>query len=103
MASVKENLIAAKALIDTPEKWAHFDKERRIAGGKCLCAVDAVYAVCHDDQVIDALNRAIPADTPLANPAGMIRAARYNDHPSTTHADIMALFDRAIAAQDRAS
>jgi hypothetical protein len=24
----------------------------------------------------------------------------FNDHPDTTHADIMALFDRAIAAQE---
>jgi hypothetical protein len=29
--------------------------------------------------------------------------ARYNDLPSTTHADILSLFDRAIAAQPEGS
>jgi hypothetical protein len=31
-------------------------------------------------------------------PPGWHRITVYNDHPSTTHADVLGLFDRAIAA-----
>ena len=102
MMSVKENLIAAKALIDTPEKW--FKGEYESDNG-CLCALGAVArAVCpkidFDEDKIGlypedgALAEALPFDWPKE----VNEIPDFNDAPETTHADIMALFDRAIAA-----
>jgi len=98
MTTVKDNLIAARALIDTPERW--IKGESRI--GDCFCALGAIGVVsgpgaepglwngCHE-----ALAHAVPN--------GDLYVARFNDDPDTTHADILALFDRAIAAQDGAA
>jgi hypothetical protein len=96
MSTVKENLIAAKALIDTPEKWIKGSFHK--AG--CFCAVGALGMASngnpenwgYDER--EALLRALPVD------AVAYSVALFNDDPDTTHADIMALFDRAIAAQD---
>lgn len=95
MRSVKENLIAAKALIDTPEKWL---KGKLANADGCFCAAGALkYAAGYgagevwDSPEYRAVRGGIP-DTKQEIPS-------FNDRPSTTHADIMALFDRAIAAQ----
>ena len=110
MTTVRENLIAAKALIDTPEKWAHEDAARRYNGGNCLCAVDAVAEVVGNswdecgERERDFLEAAVPPDFKRApnQDEFLHRAAQFNDHPNTTHADILALFDRAIAAAEAA-
>lgn len=91
--SLKDDLIAAKALIDTPEKWGKgVGTYLRHSGPACA----------HE-----ALRRASPTGhehlrrhLKLALPNGFAHASvpDFNDHPSTTHADIMALFDRAIEA-----
>lgn len=93
--SLKDDLIAAKALIDTPEKWIR--GAFRNAHGYCLlgavrevAARKAPEACWYDSKMLDALWAHIPG--PYANPVG------FNDRPNTTHADIMALFDRAIEA-----
>ena len=105
MASVRENLIAAKALIDTPEKWLKgklSDREER-----CFCAYGAVASVTNyeageDIAMVEALRRALPhAFAP--NPRGILDIAQFNDLPTTTHADVMAWFDRAIAASPSSS
>lgn len=100
MASVKDYLIAARTLIDTPEKWG---KNFYYESDGCLCIVGAVGKamglpasggqLC--GSLIRPLNEALPDTAPIRN-----HLPSYNDHPDTTHADIMALFDRAIAAQD---
>lgn len=96
MASVKENLIAARALIDTPEKWGK-GSFRAVDG--CLCAVGALGVAttgnAHDwsASAYNALYDALPETAYAGVPS-------YNDNPNTTHAEIMALFDRAIAAQE---
>lgn len=102
MATVKENLIAAKALIDTPDKWAHENSMRRIEGGNCLCALDAVSAAIGKawkggDEERAALESQVPSGR--WSRYKLHPVAQYNDHPDTTHADIMSLFDRAIEAQ----
>lgn len=104
--SVRDNLIAARALIDTPEKWAHEDITRRYNGGHCLCVVDAVAEVVGNswdecgERERDLLEAAVPSEFKRAanQDEFLHRAAQFNDHPSTTHRDIMALFDRAIEA-----
>lgn len=93
MASTRENLIAAKALIDTPEKWGKGTYE---PSPGCYCALGALDAASEGGrwtpfEVMAALTIALP------DSAKDIVA--FNDDPNTTHADIMALFDRAIASQ----
>lgn len=111
--SPAEQLRAAKALIDMPEKWTKGEYARGKSGGRvkalgrapvCFCALGALgRAGCHD-----------PADIGFSEGATwlayqtLIRATpnrmvfEYNDDPATTHADIMALFDRAIEAAEKA-
>jgi hypothetical protein len=100
MATVKENLIAAKALIDTPEKWGKGGYRDPFTGR--LCAYGALGVAERGDarNYSEALAYRLRVAVPDRFHG---RVAEYNDHPDTTHADIMALFDRAIAAQDGAS
>lgn len=100
MTTVRDNLIAARALIDTPEKWTKNAKARNAAGRSvspaggsavCWCGFGALVKVCGPRE---AENVAYAAFHGPGNIAGL------NDRPETTHSDIMALFDRAIAAQD---
>lgn len=99
MASVKENLIAAKTLIDTPEKWTKGGWRR----SGCYCAIGALlevkglqgisgFAEAEEEQLRAALPEPFWGDV----------VENFNDDPNTTHEMIMQLFDRAIAAQDEA-
>ena len=97
--TVKENLIAAKALIADPAKWT---KGKYIDGEGCMCAAGAVRQVtgekfgeaesCLDRVVCEAFYEEFGFDI----------IEDFNDDPETTHADIMVLFQRAIDAQDGA-
>lgn len=78
-----EALEAAKARIDTPEKW----KRSTIARAARQAAEDSRQFV----DVINAINGALPA--------GCLEFIDLEYDPSTTHADVMALFERAIAAE----
>lgn len=97
MATVKENLIAAKALIDTPQKW----KKNGWGSNGCYCALGALMRASNA-HVLRIVDRSNPDTKALlsAVPEPFESVVAYNDHSSTTHADIMALFDRAIAAAD---
>lgn len=100
MATVKETLIAARALIDTPEKWIKsFYSNHR--GG--FCALGAVTEVIDCPSAYrncrSALQGALPV-LPWITSREFGSVGFFNDHRNTTHSDIMALFDRAIAAQD---
>jgi hypothetical protein len=106
--SVRENLIAAKALIDTPEKWGKpqntFYSKGERPGSLIMSAMGAIYEVSKYpgspgyEALYVALDGAVPEHFHLRPAVGPTR--QYNDHPTTTHADIMALFDRAIAAAE---
>lgn len=101
MGTLKDDLIAAKALIDTPEKWGKgngtFLFGQVPSHQNCAmtaCGRVAVDAGRDDDYppMHAALNSALPSE---------FRSVwSFNDAIKTTHADIMALFDRAIAAAD---
>ena len=101
--SLRDDLIAAKALIDRPEKWGKGRNRVALADGTaCYCTAGALYyATRFCGNVSLAADRASACEDALA---GLLPPIRYtgirgfNDDPSTTHADIMALFDRAIAA-----
>ena len=85
--SVRENLIAARALIDTPEKFARTSAFMAVVNGG-------------NNAAWLALGQAVPTDF-VGDEAkeGFTRQYQYTSHPSTTHADILALFDRAIASR----
>ena len=88
-------LRAAKARIDTPEKWckgANMDGER-------LCAWWTVrgFAQHINFRVYNQVVRALHSQLPKG-----VSVPAYNDLPTTTHADIMALYDRAIADEESA-
>ena len=89
MTTIAEGLRAAKARIDTPDKWW----DGRSGGNpRTECAVIAVAMVGVSTAGMRDLIRA------LRVPEGSLRAhhelAKYND--THTHAELMALFDRAI-------
>jgi len=94
MSTVRENLIAARALIDTPEKWGKGSYE---PSHGCYCALGAIDAVekTHggfyaSEATANALRSAIGNEC--------FSIVDFNDAEETTHADILALFDRAIEA-----
>jgi hypothetical protein len=95
--TLQSDLIAAKALIDTPEKWG------RGAGTwkGTLCALEALRQATHHTGGMSqmpgwrALRDALPDESHFKQQSYV---GGYNDDPATTHADIMALFDRAINA-----
>ncbi len=90
----KEVLIAAKALIDTPEKWAHSDRE--LLSHK-HCAVTALgFACSNGDGDWDTARLALKAALPDVFRGQYM--SQFNDDPSITHTDVMAWFDRAIEA-----
>ena len=90
-----EDLRAARALIGTPRKWR---KDGVLSQGR-MCVVNAIIeavgptstygceaAICEALGVDDAVSREL--------------IGNFNDDPDTTHADIMALFQRAIEAAE---
>lgn len=100
--TVRENLIAARALIDTPEKWVADGVFERDG---CYCAVGALEMAngkfTHCGLLVeecDALWMALPDEHKTGPEPSKGDIFIYNDDVAT-HADIMALFDRAIAAQ----
>lgn len=94
--SIRNHLIAAKEMVNTPEKWRQdgrfgFHTNR-------MCAMGACASVETDNANMASLMYSALRD---AIPHGWGRdVPGFNDHPSTTHADIMALFDRAIASAE---
>lgn len=102
MATVKENLIAAKALIADEINWVKGGYRVELPSGTlCFCSAGAIKEVIglppaflHDTAECLELEKHVP---------GAMTIVGFNDLDATTHSDIMALFDRAIAAQDGAA
>ncbi len=98
--AAKETLQAAKELISTPEKWTKGQFAKNTNGG-------GVIAFSPDATCWSSLGSLKRANVVLWEsaavyltqclPAGFSDVELYNDDPNTTHADIMALFDHAIA------
>lgn len=96
------DLRAARAVIEKPEAWTKFEFARDARGepasvessdAVCFCASGAVIRTVPGDRrgvVVDTLKH--------ASPLGAI--ANFNDDNLTAHADILNLFDRAIAAAE---
>lgn len=96
-----EILKAAKDKIGTPERWTKNTGARDSRNvpcnpsernAVCWCSLGAVS--CVTGNLYDFHKAATLLDEVLLEYA----VPTFNDHPSTTHADVMALFDKAIAA-----
>lgn len=90
----------ARALIDTPEKWSNIGYYDDRGGGK-VCALQALRnagGYQWDNP------RVLAAATALARAAGLDGDADWYDvgewNDNHAHADVMAAFDRAIAAEE---
>ena len=91
---VADALREARKLIDEPEKWC---KEQLRDGNGRHCALAATYdvpgvTVRTMAMMHNALTRALPVEWRVL--------PYFNDDYATTWEDIMALYDRAIAAED---
>lgn len=101
-----EQLRAAKALIDTPEKWTTGVLARTKSGCPIGPQEDAATCYCAEGAIRRVQNGVLPhaleSIMERAVPSGFRGACnerwfvKFNDAAKTTHADIMALFDRAI-------
>lgn len=101
--SLKSDLIAAKALIADPGKWIKNGYER----DGCYCALGACRKALWG-EVWPRKNTGFSSGdfNPLAAALRDALMARheppsivdFNDGPNTTHADVIRLFDDAIAA-----
>ena len=104
-----EHLIAARALIARPENWTKHTAARDSHGQ--VVYSDNPRAVCW--CTIGALAKTAKGRDPLAANDLIFLQIRenpdieedsidgYNDAPETTHANILALFDKAIAAASK--
>lgn len=111
--SLADDLRAAKALIDTPEKWGRgvgaykgTADQPLCAFGACLTASNLSGVAAAEGRTRMALQRALVGKWAALQrewlDAGSLACAvpDFNDDPATTHADVMSLFDRAIAAAE---
>lgn len=81
-------LIAGRHTIRNPRNWAH-NCGSEANGTYCvLTAMPYGHPIFDAEQI---LKRVLPS--------GWTSIAAFNDCPRTTHADVLSLFDRAIAAR----
>lgn len=109
MSTTVEVLRKAKALIDTPEKWTQGAGSRSASGvivserryGVCFCALVAIQHVAYDHLNTSAVESEYAFARAIdRTPSGI---AIWNDAPERTHPEVMAAFDRAIAACEQDS
>lgn len=100
--TVLRDLIAARALIDAPEKWTQCGLFEQ---NGCFCVMGATAkAITGNPRRVGGYRVEVTAMTLKKSLTGdWPHLAAFNDHPSTTHADIMALFDRAIEVRRKES
>ena len=96
-------LIEARALIAKPEHWV---KGLPPGDGTFCAGMAADLAAMRRDDLGPAVRLALSSRTlawlQQALPIGWIGIVAYNDRPDTSHADILALYDRAIAKRREA-
>src|SRR4051794_29615462 len=94
-----DKLIAARAEVE--RGWCKYYLTNHATGN--VCAVGALYRAAGEDvsapsggglKTVKALRRILQD---ALGPARLVTC--FNDHPSTTKADVIALYDRAIAAE----
>lgn len=100
--SVLETLIAAREKIKTPEKWTQGAYARVASGDSTAYRDPAATAYC----AFGAICAAAPSAWDEGGCVLALRATRardslvrWNDAPGRTHAEVLALFDKAIQEQ----
>lgn len=94
MNELKKRLITARALIASPENWCQGKLFARKDGTTCLFSDNA--------DCFCALGACIRAGAPDAALAACLpacwhgRLTKFNDYPGRTHAEVLAVFDKAI-------
>lgn len=100
--TVLDVLVAARELISVPERWTRGSYARDIDGRQrgaksdyatCWCASGAIERVAGDATFFGLQDKAWKALASLSGGS----VATFNDDQRTTHADVLELFDRAIA------
>lgn len=99
-----EILTAARALLEKPEAWCQGQSAKDAKGKRVRWESDAACSWC----VLGAVSRALghkwtPMDysaavTALGAQTRPFSPQGWNDRSERTHADVLALFDKAIAA-----
>lgn len=101
--NTKEILIAAKALIDAPEKWTQGDYARDASGNSvsfkskdavCFCSLGAIHKVAKGKDFDDAekcLREILNGD---------FRSSLHRFNDAKNHKEVIELFDAAIARCD---
>ena len=109
MTELLKNLRAVRAQIATQDRWTKgtFSRDQRGNYTKpisrtatCWCLLGAIEAV----EPVSAKNTweiTGALHNQLENLGDGFCLAIFNDDPATTHADIIALIDRAIASEER--
>lgn len=110
--TVLQALKKARKLIEKEENWTRKVSARDARGKEveaianeavCWCAYGALERVCtrkKGDVVAWAWSLIALWDSiPVKPRVGKLVLSAYNDRRTTTHADILALYDRAIAAE----
>lgn len=99
-----EVLRAARDVIAAPEHWTKGAVARSCQGHRvhvhglsafCFCTVGAIRRTMgsnYSPHPFSALSQCLPG--------GFKSLPDFNDHPDTTHADVLALFDKAIAKEE---
>ena len=98
-------LLAARALLTEPERWTKEWSARDREGGctnahdlaaVCWCLVGALAVTCPTRTELGAQSPWVQVITALGMP-GTDAVVEFNDRPSTTHADVLAVLDAAVA------
>ena len=104
-----EYLKEVRKVIATPKQWT---REKCAINAKkesvpsdseeatCWCIYGAVNKVSYEFQENQKIKLMLNAE---ANKLGFTTAPQFNDHPSTTHADVLKLIDNAIETAEKAN
>lgn len=119
MNHIQRTLTAAKAIIADPAKWIkgkyaiHKDNAASMghgskvppyanslygyeAGAACFCSIGALQKAAGEGQTYYEASYYLRKAVTEVTSCKFDHAARFNDAESTTHEDVMAMFDKAI-------
>lgn len=98
ISALKLGLIKARDLIKNPDNWGKGNGLRGpLKPQYCIISAIDTKAGTNWMEKSDYLAEHLPAPFHTGD---ALELADFNDDPATTHADVMALFDRAIAKLD---
>jgi hypothetical protein len=100
--SLVEDLKAARGFIRLKRNWRK-DGRGDLRGCCAVVAVKRTTNSSHRFQnAVYALRNALPESWEAGRERPFVLVGEFNDDPTTTHADVLALFDRAIAKAEEA-